>query len=67
MPMPTPSEVLALLRCPTTKQPLRAATVEEKRAQGIPENEEALASQDGDQQLLAELRRTALEPPPSWT
>lgn len=45
--MPTPPDVLALLRCPTTKQPLRAATVEEKRANGIPESEDALASQDG--------------------
>ncbi|QIF01874.1 hypothetical protein [Roseimicrobium sp. ORNL1] len=44
---PTPPEVLALLRCPTTKQPLRAATTEEKRAHGIPEQEDALASQDG--------------------
>lgn len=45
--MPTPPEVLALLRCPTTKQPLRAATGEEMRAHGIPEGEEALASLDG--------------------
>jgi uncharacterized protein YbaR (Trm112 family) len=49
MPMSTstPPEVLALLRCPTTKQPLRVATGEEKRAHGIPEQEEALVSQDG--------------------
>jgi uncharacterized protein YbaR (Trm112 family) len=47
MAMPTPPEVLALLRCPTTKQPLRAATVEEKMAHGVPEEEDALASQDG--------------------
>lgn len=44
--MPSP-DVLALLRCPATKQPLRAATAEEKRAHGIPEQEEALASLDG--------------------
>ncbi|RBP44375.1 hypothetical protein DES53_104195 [Roseimicrobium gellanilyticum] len=45
--MPTPPEVLALLRCPATKQPLRAATAEEKKAHGIPESEDALVSQDG--------------------
>jgi uncharacterized protein YbaR (Trm112 family) len=46
-PTPTPPEVLALLRCPTTKQSLRVATAEEKRAHGIPDDEEALVSQDG--------------------
>jgi uncharacterized protein YbaR (Trm112 family) len=45
--MPTPPEVLSLLRCPTTKQPLRASTAEEKKAQGIPEEEDALVSLDG--------------------
>ena len=41
-------KVLSLLRCPATKQPLRAATAEEKRAHGIPEeDQDALASLDG--------------------
>jgi uncharacterized protein YbaR (Trm112 family) len=40
-------KVLSILRCPATKQPLRAATPEEKRAHGLAEGEEALVSQDG--------------------
>ncbi|MEZ0273547.1 MAG: hypothetical protein ACAH88_01470 [Roseimicrobium sp.] len=40
-------KVLSLLRCPATKQPLRAATPEEKRAHNLAEDEEVLASQDG--------------------
>ena len=39
--------ILEILRCPETHQPLRRATVEEKRAKGIPEDEDTLASLDG--------------------
>lgn len=42
-------EVLPLLRCPTTKQPLRPATEGEKRARGVPPEEMALVSMDGSQ------------------
>ena len=38
---------LLLLRCPVTKQPLRFATAEEKRAASMPESAPALASEDG--------------------
>jgi uncharacterized protein YbaR (Trm112 family) len=39
--------MLALLRCPLTKQPLRLATVDEKSSRGIPAGEDALATLDG--------------------
>jgi uncharacterized protein YbaR (Trm112 family) len=40
-------EWLLLLRCPVTRQPLRAATREEKLARGIPGEEDALCTVDG--------------------
>lgn len=52
------SDMIALLRCPNTKQPLRRATAEEKRANGIPADEEALATEDGSR-----LYRTVNEMP----
>jgi uncharacterized protein YbaR (Trm112 family) len=52
------SDMIALLRCPNTKQPLRRATAEEKRAHGIPADEEALATEDGSR-----LYRTVNEMP----
>ena len=39
--------LIEILRCPETHQPLRLATVEEKRAKGIPDDEETLVSLDG--------------------
>lgn len=39
--------LIPLLRCPATKQPLRLATEDEKRARGIPLEEQAFISQDG--------------------
>ena len=42
-------ELLPLLRCPTTKQPLRPATEDEKRERGIALDEAALVSEDGSQ------------------
>jgi uncharacterized protein YbaR (Trm112 family) len=38
---------LPLLRCPVSKQPLRLASAEEKRAASLRESEPALASEDG--------------------
>jgi uncharacterized protein YbaR (Trm112 family) len=40
-------DLLAILRCPATHQPLRRATEAEKRAAGIPDDEESLCSLDG--------------------
>jgi uncharacterized protein YbaR (Trm112 family) len=40
-------DLISLLRCPATKQPLRPATDEEKRARGIPSQEDALITEDG--------------------
>ncbi len=42
-------EVISLLRCPVTHQPLRVATPGEKSAHGLDEQDEALASEDGSQ------------------
>lgn len=39
--------IIEILRCPETHQPLRRATGEEKRAKGIPGDEETLVSLDG--------------------
>ncbi len=39
--------ILPLLRCPVSRQPLRFASTEEKRAASFPEYALALASQDG--------------------
>ncbi len=39
--------LIEILRCPETRQPLRRATGEEKRAQDIPDDEETLVSLDG--------------------
>jgi uncharacterized protein YbaR (Trm112 family) len=50
--------MIALLRCPNTKQPLRLATAAEKSAHGIPADEEALAAEDGSR-----LYRTVNEMP----
>lgn len=50
--------MIALLRCPNTKQPLRLATAEEKIAKGIPADEEALVTEDGSR-----LYRTVNEMP----
>ena len=44
--MLTPA-MIALLRCPVTKQPLRLATTAETATYGIPEGDVALASEDG--------------------
>lgn len=52
------SDMIALLRCPNTKQPLRLATAAEKSAHGIPADEEALATADGSR-----LYRTVNEMP----
>ena len=38
---------IPLLRCPASKQPLRFATAEEKRAASLLESDPALASEDG--------------------
>ena len=43
------SELLPLLRCPATKQPLRPDTEGEKREHGIALDEPALVSEDGSQ------------------
>ncbi|MCE9518193.1 MAG: hypothetical protein K8R87_01285, partial [Verrucomicrobia bacterium] len=40
-------DLLEILRCPATHQPLRRATGEEKLAAGIPDDEETLVSLDG--------------------
>lgn len=40
-------DLIEILRCPATHLPLRRATEAEKRAAGIPSDEEALASLDG--------------------
>ena len=40
-------ELLAILRCPVTKQPLREMTVAEKEAHSIPQDEPSLCSEDG--------------------
>lgn len=42
-----PPPVISLLRCPVTRQALRPATDEEKKAAGLPETEEALITLDG--------------------
>ena len=48
MPDPTWLEsTLPLLRCPATRQPLRFATADEKRAASMLESAQALASEDG--------------------
>ena len=39
-------ELLPLMRCPVSKQPLRLATVEEKRAASLPIDQPALISND---------------------
>ena len=39
--------LLAILRCPATKQPLHYATAEEKKQHGLPESEEVLVTEDG--------------------
>ena len=51
-------ELISLLRCPVTKQPLRGATEEEKRRHGIPVDEPALVTEDG-----ARLYRTEMDFP----
>jgi uncharacterized protein YbaR (Trm112 family) len=40
-------DLIPLLRCPATRQPLRLATDDEKRAQGIPLDEPALITPEG--------------------
>jgi uncharacterized protein YbaR (Trm112 family) len=40
-------DVISLLRCPVTHQPLRLATDAEKSARGIPEDEPVLITADG--------------------
>lgn len=39
--------ILPVLRCPASRQPLRFASPEEKRAASLPESDPALASEDG--------------------
>ena len=41
------ADLLPLLRCPATHQPLRPATAAEKQVHGLPPGSEALASEDG--------------------
>ena len=57
--------LIELLRCPATHQPLRRATVAEKRAAGIPDDEEALASLDGARIYRAPNGLPSLLPPAS--
>jgi uncharacterized protein YbaR (Trm112 family) len=51
-------ELIPLLRCPVTKQPLRVATEEEKRRHGSPVGEPSLVTEDG-----ARLYRTEMDFP----
>jgi uncharacterized protein YbaR (Trm112 family) len=48
-------DVIALLRCPVTRQPLRLATEEEKTARGIPLDEAALVTEDGQRVYRTEM------------
>jgi uncharacterized protein YbaR (Trm112 family) len=52
------SDLIPLLRCPVTKQPLRVAAEEEKRRHGIPVDEPALVTDDG-----ARIYRTEMDFP----
>jgi uncharacterized protein YbaR (Trm112 family) len=51
-------DLIPLLRCPTTKQPLRWATDAEKQTRAIPLEEQALITVDG-----ARLYRTLMDLP----
>jgi uncharacterized protein YbaR (Trm112 family) len=49
------ADLIPLLRCPVTKQPLRVATEEEKRRHGTPEDEPALITEDGTRLYRTEM------------
>jgi uncharacterized protein YbaR (Trm112 family) len=55
--------LIEILRCPATHQPLRRATELEKRAAGIPDDEETLASLDGTRIYRAPNGLPSLLPP----
>jgi uncharacterized protein YbaR (Trm112 family) len=40
-------DLIPLLRCPTTRQPLRLASQDEKRARNLPLDQAALITEDG--------------------
>jgi uncharacterized protein YbaR (Trm112 family) len=48
-------DLISLLRCPATKQPLRVATEEEKRRHGSPVDEAALVTEDGTRLYRTEI------------
>jgi uncharacterized protein YbaR (Trm112 family) len=48
-------ELIPLLRCPVTKQPLRIATDEEKRAQNLSLDQPALITEDGTRLYRTEM------------
>jgi uncharacterized protein YbaR (Trm112 family) len=60
-------ELIPLLRCPTTKQPLRHATEEEKRERGIPADEPVLITSDGFHLYRAECGMPILLPAQGMT
>jgi uncharacterized protein YbaR (Trm112 family) len=48
-------KLTSLLRCPATRQPLREATVEEKRARDLPVDQPALITLDGSRLYRTEM------------
>ena len=51
-------DVISLLRCPVTRQPLRLATADEKTTRGMPTDEPVLITADGSR-----IYRTEMELP----